>query len=172
MVVVIATLVRPSSTGDDTAGIAKGKAAPAFAGTTLDGVPVDLASFRGRPVLVNFWGPSCIPCRTEFPLLAAKLKQHAADDFAVIGVLMFDPPGPALDFIRDLHASWPTVDDPNGTIRAAYRAVARPQSYFIDRDGVLREIQVGELDDATFERLYASIGTAAPPTATPAASVP
>ena len=70
---------------------------------------------------------------------------------------MFDPPGPARDFVTAYHATWPTIDDAAGTIRTAYRAVARPQTYFIDRDGVLRGIQVGQLSSADFERLLARI---------------
>ncbi len=137
--------------------IQRGLPAPAFAGTTLDGDPLALADFRGRPVIVNFWGPSCVPCRNEFPLFLAKLSEHRADGLAIVGVLMFDPPAPARDFVADFGATWPTVDDQDGTIRTAYRAVARPQSYFIDRDGILRELQIGELTDPDFERLYASI---------------
>lgn len=137
-----------------------GRPAPDFAGTTLDGEGLSLADVRGRPVIVNFWGPSCVPCRDEFPLFAAKLAEHAGDDLEIVGILMFDPPGPARDFIADLGATWPTVDDPDGTIRDAYRVVARPQTYFIDRDGILRGIQVGQLSEADFERFYASISDA------------
>ncbi|MEO8462264.1 MAG: TlpA disulfide reductase family protein [Chloroflexota bacterium] len=134
-----------------------GQPAPAFQGTTLDGQPLTLASYRGRPVIVNFWGPSCVPCRDEFALFIDKTAVHAAEGLALVGVLMFDPPAPARDFIRDQGATWPTVDDPDGSIRTAYRAVARPQTYFIDRDGVLRGIQVGELTAAEFDRFYALI---------------
>ena len=145
--------------------VQKGRPAPAFAGITLDGEALALDDLRGRPVIVNFWGPSCVPCREEFPLLLAKLDEHADEGLAIVGILMFDPPAPARDFIADHGATWPTVDDPEGTIRAAYRAVARPQTYFIDRDGILREIQVGQVSDADFERLYASIsGPAGSPT--------
>jgi hypothetical protein len=49
------------------------------------------------------------------------------------------------------------VDDPDGVIRAAYRAIARPQTYFIDSSGIVRAIQVGETTAADFERLYAKI---------------
>ena len=126
-------------------------------GTTLDGQAFDLASLRGRPVIVNFWGPSCVPCRDEFPLLRDKIGDHAADGLAVVGVLMFDAPAPARDFITQYGATWPTVDDPTGSIRTAYRVAARPQSYFIDRDGILRSIQVGQLTDLEFERQYALI---------------
>jgi peroxiredoxin len=126
---------------------------------TLDGQPFDLASLRGRPVIVNFWGPSCIPCRDEFPLFKAKLEEHAADGLAILGVLMDDPVAPARDFVTAYGATWPTVVDPTGAIKAAYRVAARPQSYLIDRDGILRKIQVGEVTDAEFETLFASIAS-------------
>jgi cytochrome c biogenesis protein CcmG/thiol:disulfide interchange protein DsbE len=113
-------------------------------------------------VIVNFWGPSCVPCRDEFPLFLAKLDEHAADGLTIVGVLMFDAPAPALDFIREFGATWATVDDPTGEIRSAYRAVARPQSYFIDADGILRAIQVGEVTADRFEQQYALIRPRAP----------
>jgi cytochrome c biogenesis protein CcmG/thiol:disulfide interchange protein DsbE len=148
-IVVIVALTRPPS-----ANIEKGKPAPAIAGMTLDGQPFDLEDLRGRPVVVNFWGPTCVPCRTEFPLLKQKLEEHAADDLVVLGVLMGDPPDLAKQFIADQGATWATVDDPTGAIKDAYRVVARPQSYFIDRDGILRSIQIGEVRDTDFERQF------------------
>ena len=108
-------------------------------------------------MIVNFWGPSCVPCRDEFPLFKDKLAAHADTGLAIVGILMDDPAAPARDFIAQYGATWPTVDDPTGTIRDAYRVAARPQSYFIDRDGILRSIQVGQLTDAEFERQYALI---------------
>jgi cytochrome c biogenesis protein CcmG/thiol:disulfide interchange protein DsbE len=156
VVVWLAGALRPAASGEQP-GIARGQAAPAIVGKTLDGAAFDLAALRGHPVVVNFWGPSCLPCREEFPLFKAKLAAHAGDGLAIVGILMFDSPAPAMDFIAQYGATWPTVDDPGGSIRTAYRAVARPQSYFIDRSGILREIQVGQVTDAVFERLYASI---------------
>jgi cytochrome c biogenesis protein CcmG/thiol:disulfide interchange protein DsbE len=136
---------------------AVGEAAPAVVGTTLDGTAFDLAAYAGKPVVINFWGPGCVPCRNEFPLLEAKLAAHAADGFTVVGVLTDDPPEPARDFVRDYGGTWPTVIDPDKAIKATYRVAARPQTYFVDRSGVIRSIQVGELTDADFERQYARI---------------
>ncbi|HSL98342.1 MAG TPA: TlpA disulfide reductase family protein [Candidatus Deferrimicrobiaceae bacterium] len=130
---------------------------PDVVGTTLDGTAFDLASLRGRPVIVNFWGPSCVPCREEFPLFRSKLAEHAPDGLAVVGILMFDAPEPARDFIAQMGATWPTLDDPDGAIRRAYRVLARPQSYFVDANGILRAIQVGAVSEADFERQYATI---------------
>lgn len=159
VILAIAWFSRPASgPGDHPAdGIGVGSPAPAFSSATLDGSKLSLADLRGRPVIVNFWGPSCIPCRDEFALFIDELDRHVADGLAIVGVLMFDPPAPAQDFIRATGATWPTLDDSDGVIRGAYRAVARPQTYFIDRDGVLRGIQVGQLSSADFDRLYAQI---------------
>jgi cytochrome c biogenesis protein CcmG, thiol:disulfide interchange protein DsbE len=134
-----------------------GQSAPAIVGTTLDGAPFDLASLRGRPVIVNFWGPSCVPCRDEFPQFLAKLGEHQADGLAIVGVLTDDPEEPARDFIAQYGATWPTVVDPDKAFKTAYRVAARPQTYFIDGQGVLRSIQIGQADDADFERQYAKI---------------
>jgi cytochrome c biogenesis protein CcmG/thiol:disulfide interchange protein DsbE len=139
-----------------------GKPAPAIVGTTLDGAEFDLASLRGRPVIVNFWGPSCVPCRDEFPLFLSKLDEHAGDGLTIVGVLMYDAPAPALDFIREFGATWATVDDPTGEIRATYRASVRPLSYFIDADGILRAVQLGEVTAERFEQRYALIRPGAP----------
>jgi cytochrome c biogenesis protein CcmG/thiol:disulfide interchange protein DsbE len=157
-----AATASPGASGSTDGLIARGSTAPGIVGTTLDGAPFDLASLRGRPVLVNFWGPSCIPCRDEFPLLKAKLAEHAGDELTIVGVLMYDPPAPARDFIAQYGATWATVDEPDGRIRTAYRVAARPQTYFIDRDGILRSIQVGEVTDAEFERQYALISGSSP----------
>jgi cytochrome c biogenesis protein CcmG/thiol:disulfide interchange protein DsbE len=145
--------------------VAVGAPAPAIVGTTLDGQPFDQASLRGRPVLINFWGPTCVPCRDEFPLLVANLEEHAADGFAVIGVLNSDPVDMAKQFVTTYGGTWPTVQDPDHALRVDYRVAAFPTSYFVDRDGVVRSIQQGYLTDPDFERQYARI--AAPSSSAP-----
>lgn len=152
----ILLLVRVGTGGTD-GRAAVGAPAPAVVGTTLDGAAFDLASLRGVPVVINFWGPSCVPCRDEFPLLESKEAEHATDGFTVVGVLTDDPVEPARDFVAQYGSDWATVVDPDKAIKAAYRVVARPQTYFVDRSGVIRSIQIGELTEADFERQYARI---------------
>ena len=134
-----------------------GAPAPGIVGTTLDGAAFDLAGYAGRPIIVNFWGPSCVPCRDEFPLFIAKLAEHADDGLAIVGVLTDDPPEPARQFVADLGATWLTVQDPDKALKTAYRVAGRPQTYFIDGTGIIRSIQIGEIRDADFERQYARI---------------
>jgi len=164
----LAAAVALSACSSGSAVAKPGDPAPPISGPTIDGRQLDLGSLRGRPVIVNFWGPSCVPCRDEFPLLLDKLAAHAADRLAVVGVLMYDAAAPARAFIAEFKATWPTVDDPSAAIRGAYRVAARPQSYFIDRGGILRSIQVGELTEAEFERQFALISGAAGGSGAPA----
>jgi cytochrome c biogenesis protein CcmG/thiol:disulfide interchange protein DsbE len=141
----------------DEVGVAIGQPAPRIVGTTLDGEAFDLATYAGRPVILNFWGPTCIPCRDEFPLLAAKLAEHADDDLAIIGILTDDPAPLARDFVAEFGATWPTVEDPDKADKEAYRVLGRPQTFFIDAEGIVRSVQIGEVRDTDFERHYEKI---------------
>jgi cytochrome c biogenesis protein CcmG, thiol:disulfide interchange protein DsbE len=155
LVVAIVRLNGSAPTDPNT--IARDRPAPDINGVTLDGADFRLADLRGRPVIVNFWGPSCVPCRDEFPLFKAKLAEHAGDNLAIVGVLINDPPEPARDFVTAMGATWPTIVDATRSIRNAYRVAGWPQTYFIDNDGILRTIQIGEVTEAVFERQYATI---------------
>lgn len=135
-----------------------GEPAPPVTGTTLDGQPFDLGAYRGRPVILNFWASWCLPCREEFPLLRERLGVLGTrDGLAIVGVLFKDDPAPATAFVDDFGAAWPTVTDPDRQLAEAYGVVAPPQTYFIDRDGVLRAIHIGQILPEDFDALYPRI---------------
>jgi cytochrome c biogenesis protein CcmG, thiol:disulfide interchange protein DsbE len=108
-------------------------------------------------VIVNFWASWCVPCRDEFPILRAAEQAHAKDGLAIVGVLFKDDAGPARTFATAMGADWPSVTDPNGATATAYRVVAPPQTYFIDRDGVLRVMHIGELLGADLDEALPKI---------------
>ena len=106
-------------------------------------------------MVINFWGPSCVPCREEFPQFLRELDAHGADGLAIVGVLTDDPPEPARQFVAEYKATWPTVIDPDGSIKRTYRIVGRPFTWFVDRSGVIRSRQIGgPMTDAEFQRHY------------------
>ena len=129
-----------------------------ISGTALDGTTLDLAKYRGKPLVLNFWASWCVPCREEFPLFKDRLATLGErDGLQVVGVLYKDQPELAQAFLADFGASWPSLTDPDGSIAAAYRVVAPPQTYFIDKDGVLRGIQIGEVRPEDFDTQYEKI---------------
>jgi cytochrome c biogenesis protein CcmG/thiol:disulfide interchange protein DsbE len=134
-----------------------GEAAPAFALADLDGNPVRLADLRGRPVIVNFWASWCGPCVDEFPLLKSALAAHQGDQLAVVGIVFGDRSEAARDFMDRLGATWPAVMDPGDEIATRYGIFAPPDSFFIDRDGVVVGRQLGQLRAADLERGLALI---------------
>jgi cytochrome c biogenesis protein CcmG, thiol:disulfide interchange protein DsbE len=147
-----------SGCGGGGQGARTGEDAPPLAGVSIDGAAIDLAAYRGHPVIVNFWASWCTPCREEFPLFAERLETLGeSDGLVMLGVLYKDDPALAQRFLDELGASWPTVLDPDGSLAAAYRVVAPPQTYFIDADGVLRGIQIGEVRAKDFDSQYAKI---------------
>ena len=150
VVVVLVAVVAFRPTGDD-AVVAAG-AAPRFETVDLDGRPVRLADYRGRPLLLNFWASWCVPCRKEFPLL----KAVHGDDVTVLGVVFEDTVESARAFMREQAATWPGLRDPGGRIADEYDVGFRPGlpvTVAVDRAGVLADRHVGELRKEDVERL-------------------
>ena len=144
--------------GGGTGDARTGQPAPPITATALDGSAIDLAAYRGHPVVVNFWASWCVPCREEFPLFKDRLATLGpSDGLVMLGVLYKDDPEPARQFTDEFGATWPTVTDPDAAIAKAYRVVAPPQTYFIDADGVLQGIQIGEVLPQDFDAQYAKI---------------
>ncbi len=129
-----------------------GSAAPAFSLTDLDGNAVSLASLRGHPVIVNFWASWCGPCIEEFPLLQQAASRHAADGLVVVGIVYQDRADAARSFMARMGAQWATAMDPGGTVAASYGIYAPPDTFFIDRNGVIAGRQIGQLSQQDLAR--------------------
>ena len=123
--------------------------APAVQGKTLDGGTFDLASLKGKPVVLNFWASWCQPCRKELPAIAAWAKAHP--EIQVIGVDYEDDVADARAFAREHDATWPMVIDADGAIGEAYEVPGLPATFLIDAEGrivdrILGEVTVESLD--------------------------
>lgn len=135
-----------------------GSVAPSFALADLDGTPVSLADFRGRPVIVNFWASWCAPCVEEIPELQAAVAEHGGGGgLAVIGIVYNDRSEAAREFMARMGGGWPSVMDPGGEVAADYGIYGPPESFFVDRDGIIRGRQIGQLSPADLRRQLATI---------------
>lgn len=163
-VAVVAASGASCTSGSSTASAAIGRPAPRFSTFDLDGRPVRLADVRG-PVLVNFWASWCIPCRTEFPMLASVHGRGVT----VLGVVFRDSRSDAAAFMRERHATWPGLVDPKHQIADAYDVHQKPGipvTYALDAGHVVRAKHLGPLQPADLVALLHAAGAPASAPAT------
>ena len=130
-----------------------GDPVPAFALRTLGGSEVAFADVRGRVVVLNFWATWCPPCRREMPALNAVHRSYAGNDVAVIGVDVGERAEVVERFLERTPVDYQIWIDPSrgdGGDRAnellgRFGGVGLPTTVFIDQDGIVRKIRVGEL---------------------------
>jgi cytochrome c biogenesis protein CcmG/thiol:disulfide interchange protein DsbE len=115
-----------------------GKRAPAIDGRSLLGTGhVELSSFSGKWVLVNFAASWCFPCRQEMPQLQAFEQQHAQTGNGVILSVAYDEGDVSnlVSYLRSQHATWPAVDDGSAVVN--YGVGTIPESFLIDPQGTV-----------------------------------
>ena len=136
-------------------GVRIGQPAPDFVLTDLDGNGLQLSDLQGRPVIVNFWASWCGPCVEEFPVLQKALTRHQSDDLTVVGIVFRDNSEAVRDFMARMGAGWATAMDPGELTAQSFGILAPPESIFIDRDGIVRGRQIGQLTADDLERQLA-----------------
>lgn len=139
-----------------------GEVAPAIEGPTLDGTAFDLASLRGRWVVVNFFATWCIPCIAEHPELVAFDEAHTATgDAAVVSVLFDNTADEAGAFFEENGGEWPVVVDDQGGVGVAYGVARVPESFLVAPNGVVVQRLVGGVTAAQLDDLIDQLEAAA-----------
>ncbi|MDQ3067696.1 MAG: TlpA family protein disulfide reductase [Actinomycetota bacterium] len=124
-------------------------AAPAFVLERLDGKgDLELASLRGKTVVLNFWASWCGPCKDEAPLLEEASKRWRDKDVVFVGVDVKDFRGDARDFLERYGVTYTNVYDGKGSTIGRYGVTGYPETYFIDPGGRVRYRIAGPVDDA------------------------
>ena len=143
-------------------GLQVGDAAPNFTLKTLDGKQVSLSDYRGKPVMINFWYATCPGCLAETPgierFYAAELA--AGKSFVILAVNSVDDAPTAQQFVQQYGMTYTPVLDDNQRVATLYNLNATPTSYFIDRQGIIRFVQVGPIDEATLQQKVAEMSQA------------
>ncbi len=122
-----------------------GFTAPDFTLKDLAGNSLTLSELRGKVVVLNLWASWCPPCRAEMPALNAVYQKYQDQGLVVLGLntTFQDDETNARSAIRDWGLSFPIAFDRDGTPSRQYRLQAMPSTFFIGRDGVIRDIVFG-----------------------------
>ena len=123
--------------------------APAIVLPDLAGKTVDLAAYRGKPVLVNFWATWCDSCKEEMPALE-RLTLRSEGKFAVVGVSMDEDAAAVPPFVKAHQLTFPILLA-DQKVSAAYAVRGLPTAYLIDAEGRIVRRWVGALDAQAVE---------------------
>lgn len=124
-----------------------GLPAPDFTFPSMDGKMVSLSDFRGKVVLVNIWATWCPSCVDEMPSMEKLYKKLKEEDFEILAVSI-DSLGEKVvaPFMKKYKLTFPALIDSSGAIRMGYRTTGVPESFIIDKDGILVRKIIGPLD--------------------------
>lgn len=170
--VLVASLLTPacgrdappqSLVGATSIAVPERVAAPPLSGATLEGGTLDLASLRGKVVVLNAWASWCGPCADEAPQLEAFSGSADPASIAVVGLNVSDRPGDARDFAATHGLAYPSIVDSDGALLATIPGVppaALPSTVIIDEQGRIAASVIGPTSSDQLRTLVAAAATA------------
>ena len=126
--------------------------APDFRLPQLDGQMLQLSSYRGRVVVLDFWATWCDPCREETPYLVQLQQKYGDRGLQIIGISMDDGPEPVRGFYQQFHMNYPVVMGTAKTGELYGGVLGLPITFFVDREGKIQSKKIGAQSAEALER--------------------
>ncbi len=124
--------------------------------TDLDGKPASLESYRGKPLIVNFWARLCMPCRAEMPELNALSEKYRDKGLAVVGIAVEDETASIHDFVKAYELNYPMMHGKDAGIRMMMeldnKIAGLPFTVVVDRNGRIVQQKMGALTPADIQK--------------------
>jgi len=125
------------------AGQVVGTALPEAVVPNVEGGRIDLAAYKGRPVLVNLWATWCGPCRREMPALERLSKEQGG--LTVVAIDQREDPAIVRSYVKRFGVTFAVGIDDSQQLGTDLHLIGLPSSFFVDRDGVIRDAVDGEM---------------------------
>ncbi len=138
-------LVVPLGGCDSKVGVSEGDLAPDFILQSADGQTRKLSNYRGHVVLVNLWATWCPPCMEEMPVLNQLAERYRDKGLVVLGLAGDDDPQRVRDFVAKSPLKFEVLLDSDGAIGTQYGITGYPETFFIDREGRVRDKIIGAI---------------------------
>jgi peroxiredoxin len=122
---------------------------PPLALKDVAGAVHDLARYRGKVVVINFWATWCEPCREEMPSLQRLRERLPVTSFAVLAINVDEPDARVRRFLEETRLDLPVLLDPNKTVTRAWGVRVMPTTFVVGPDGRIRYRLLGEADWST-----------------------
>ncbi|MCZ7574254.1 MAG: TlpA family protein disulfide reductase [Ardenticatenaceae bacterium] len=135
----------------DPAGAKVGDAAPTFSLPTTQGETVTLEGFRGRPVILYFWASWCGSCTYDLPDIEQVTRQEAASGLVILTVNIGEKAEFVEQYVRGTVPDYTFIAATDTTLETfrRYRILSFPSAFFVDRQGMIRDMRVGRLSGKT-----------------------
>ncbi|TDM13193.1 thiol-disulfide oxidoreductase ResA [Macrococcus lamae] len=136
-----------------------GDQAPEFQLKTTDGKTVRLSDYKGKGLILNFWGTWCEPCRKEMPALSNNYDQYKDKGVEVLAIHIKNTPQQVDQFFRglDKEVHIPVAFDNNNEVSDAFGVDPLPTTVVIDKTGKITAVHEGEMSTSTIENYMKSI---------------
>lgn len=127
-----------------------GDRAPDFTLQGLDGKTHELSDYKGKVLLINFWGTFCPPCVREMPAMQRIYDKYKDENFEILGINLDESTVSVQSFVKQYKLNFPILMDKN-TIRRKYGVSSYPTSFFVDSNGRITDIVIQEMTEAFIE---------------------
>lgn len=138
-------------------GTAQAPVAPPLELTDLEGAPVALRDFGGKPLWIIFWKTACEPCEAEAADVAAAYAAHRATGLVLLGIDVWDTAAVVHDYAAENDLLYPIAVDSSAAFMDAYGVWGAPTHYFIGSDGIIRDRYFGPMNSDLIEKSLQAI---------------
>jgi thiol-disulfide isomerase/thioredoxin len=149
IIAAVLMMVAGCSKKESTQGVAAVKEkspAPDVTVNSLKNVPLKLSDLKGKVVLLNFWATWCPPCREEIPSMMKLNSAMAGKPFQMVAISIDEGGVPAIEaFFKESGFTLPAYIDPDGKAAGLYGITGVPESFVIDKNGILVKKVIGPL---------------------------